>query len=129
MYVSFKNCMRSMSIELSLYMQMYVLDEAKRHSKQDTWWWIKADGCDILPGVAESMRGVWSGDVDLNDGHLEEQKASYKNCLSEIERLSVVDRVSLVKQLCSQIDALQKDKEFLYSGDYLSIPIFSMCVH
>lgn len=129
MYVCFKNCMRSMSTALSLYMQMHVLDEANIHSKQDTRWWIKADGCDILSGVAESMRGVWSGDVDLNDGHLEEQKASYKNRLSEIERLSMVDRASFVKQLSSQIDALQKDKEFLFSGDYLSIPSFSMCVH
>lgn len=101
----------------------------QRHSKQNTWWWIKADGCDILPGVAESMRGVWSGDVDLNGGHLKEQKASYNNHLSEIERLSMVDRASLVKQLSSQIGALQKDKEFLFSGDYLSIRIFSMCVH
>jgi len=28
-----------------------VLDEtAKVDSNQDSWWWLKADGCDVLKG-------------------------------------------------------------------------------
>ena len=40
----------------------HVLDDAKKNP--DAWWWIKADGYDILPGVAESTRGDWTGDID-----------------------------------------------------------------
>ena len=32
---------------------------------------MKADDCDINPGLMESTRLKWSGDVDLNDGALE----------------------------------------------------------
>lgn len=44
----------------------------------DSWWWVKADGVDLVPGLGESMRREWSGDVDLNDGSLQEQ---YNACL------------------------------------------------
>jgi len=36
----------------------------------DAHWWIKADGCDITPGLTESVKGKWGGDVDLCDGHI-----------------------------------------------------------
>ncbi len=35
-----------------------------------SWWWLKADGCDITIGLRESTKLEWSGDVDLNDGSL-----------------------------------------------------------
>ena len=57
---------------LQVYVQAHVLDEAKK--EPDTWWWIKADGCDIVPGVAASTQGVWSGNVDMNDGRVDKQK-------------------------------------------------------
>ena len=53
---------------------MSVLDEAaKLHP--DTWWWVKADGVDLVCGLGESMRGIWSahGDVDLADGSLQKE--------------------------------------------------------
>ena len=43
-----------------------VLDEAVR-SHPDTWWWVKADGTDLVSGLGESVSGEWSGDIDLND--------------------------------------------------------------
>ena len=96
-------------------MQVHVLDEAKK-ANPDAWWWIKADGCDILPGVAESTKGIWSGDVDLNDGYLEEQKAAYKNRLPRIEKLHMDNRHYASTELCAHFTDLQKDKEFLHSG-------------
>ena len=48
-----------------------MLDDAYR-SAPNTWWWVKADGVDVVKGLCESVRGVWSGDVDLNDGKLEQ---------------------------------------------------------
>ena len=47
-------------------MQYSVLEEAA-HAHPNAWWWIKADGADLLSGLGESVKGEWSGDVDLND--------------------------------------------------------------
>ena len=46
--------------------------EAAR-TNPDVWWWLKANGCDITKGLKESVKLQWSGDVDLNDGALQEQ--------------------------------------------------------
>ncbi len=29
------------------------------------WWWTKADGADLVSGLGTSVKGIWSGDVDL----------------------------------------------------------------
>ena len=92
-----------------------MLDEAKKNNP-DAWWWIKADGCDIVPGIAESTRGVWSGDVDVNDGGVDKQKTLYKTRLSLIENLCITNRESLMQSLHSHFKDLQNDKEFLHSG-------------
>ena len=59
---------------------------------------------------------MWTGDVDLNNGGLEEQKASYKIRLSRIRKLHMVSREYVTNELCVHFDDLQKDKEFLHSG-------------
>jgi len=41
-----------------------VLDEAAKLN-HDTWWWLKVDGCDLIKGLKESTKLMWSGDVDL----------------------------------------------------------------
>ena len=69
-----------------------------------------------MPGVAESTRGVWSGDVDLNDGELDKQKELYKTRLAFIENLHATNRESLIQSLDSHFEDLQNDKEFLHSG-------------
>ena len=67
---------------LFIILQTHVLDEGAKHHR-DSWWWVKADGCDLISGLAESTRGIWSGDVDVNDGALDktisgvQQQASY----------------------------------------------------
>ena len=40
-----------------------VLDEAAR-THPGVWWWVKADGCDLVEGLGESVNLVWSGNVD-----------------------------------------------------------------
>ena len=55
-----------------------MLDEAKR-SHPDAWWWIKADGCDLTVGLAESVSHVWSGDEDMCDGKLQRLYTEYTN--------------------------------------------------
>ena len=41
-------------------------------------WWIKADSCDLTPGLMESVERKWRGDVDLNDGEVNKLYQNYK---------------------------------------------------
>ena len=50
--------------------------------------------------------------MDISDGHLEEQKASYRSRLSTVKQLHMTNKDFVVGQLCGHFDALQKDKEF-----------------
>ena len=40
-----------------LIIKTHVLDEASRHHLNE-WWWVEADGADIMSGLAEPVRGV-----------------------------------------------------------------------
>ena len=57
-------------IILLLIFKVHVLDEARKHHP-NAWWWVKADGCDLVSGLAESVSEIWHGDVDWNNGELE----------------------------------------------------------
>ena len=48
-----------------------MLEEANA-AHPSAWWWIKADGADLLSGLGESVKGEWSGDIDLNDGSIQQ---------------------------------------------------------
>ena len=54
-----------------------MLDEAAQ-VHPNSWWWIKADGCDIVTGLAESVSGEWSGDVNLHEEVLENMLKEYR---------------------------------------------------
>ena len=47
-------------------------------------WWIKADGVDVMAGLGESVRKEWSGDVDLNDGKVNQIHDAYLSRLKAI---------------------------------------------
>lgn len=78
---------------------METLDEAaKVHA--GSCWWIKADGCDVVQGLRESVRLEWSGDVDMNDGKLKKMHSLYLKRLNFIASIGLDDRkkVVIVKQ-------------------------------
>ena len=54
-------------------------------------WWIKADGVDVVKGLCESTRSWW-GDVDLNDGKLQQLQ------LEMAMRLGFISQIRLFKQ-------------------------------
>ena len=56
----------------------------------DAWWWIKTDGVDIVRGLGESMRGEWSGDIDLNDGSLKIMYDEHQKLLKFIDDMGIV---------------------------------------
>ena len=74
----------------------------------DSWWWVKADGVDLVPGLGESMRREWSGDVDLNDGSLQEQYNAYIQRLDFIKNLGLGKRKSH-SQLLQDLHASHQD--------------------
>ena len=55
---------------------MQALEKAKQSNPEGRWW-IKADACDVRKGLRESMRGVWAGDKDVDDGSLQ---AMFESC-------------------------------------------------
>ena len=67
---------------------MHVLDEATK-SNSNTWWWLKADGCDLIKGLKESSKMLWSGDVDLADGSLQKQYEKYREYLKTAEKVAL----------------------------------------
>ena len=62
--------MPSILLILLLIFKVHVLDEVRKHHP-NAWWWVKAGGCDLVSGLAESVSEIWHGDVDLNNGELE----------------------------------------------------------
>ena len=110
---------------------MTVIEEAAK-SHPNSWWWLKADGCNLNKGLKESARGQWSGDVDLNDGSLQKQYESYKT------RLEVAAKVGLkggkegaLKDLNVVKDEISKDIQYVTTGmkvdDLLIVAYINFC--
>ncbi len=99
-------------------LQYTVLDQAAL-VHPNAQWWIKADGTDVAEGLGESVRGEWSGDVDLPDGKLQKQFEKYVKQLKFISviglearqsRLNILEDLTLVK------GELLQDLTFVSSG-------------
>ena len=54
----------------------------------NSWWWVKADGVDVVAGLGESLRLQWTGDVDLTDGELPKQYQLYRSRLAFVGALT-----------------------------------------
>ena len=92
-----------------------MLEEGKK-VHPNAKWWVKADGCDLIVALGESVNGDWSGDVDLNDGDLAEQHSEYLARVSHIEELckDLTNREEcsseLNGELCKDIEFVSKRK-------------------
>ena len=97
-----------------------MLDAAAK-SQPYTKWWIKGDGCDLVSGLTESVRLEWEGDVDLDDGLLQESYDAYIQRLNFLEEIGVGSRsdpASLDKDLKECLQILRADKEFLLKSKF-----------
>lgn len=79
-----------------------------------------ADGCDVVPGICESVRRLqWSGDVDLNDGTLQIKYSNYR------ERLRIISVMRCIQSARTffprVISQLNEDFKFLQKGKTLSM--------
>ena len=80
---------------------------------------VKANGCDLVSGLAESVSEIWHGDVDLNNGELEAQYTAYQSRFQDIRNLTMAtypDRLGLCQQLGFFIHDIENDLEFLHTG-------------
>lgn len=100
------------------FLQTVVLDNA-RASDPGVWWWIKADGVDVVKGLCESVNGVWSGDVDLNDKKLQELYRDVSERVTFIGKIGIDNRKdveTILSDLKAVLDFTKNDGEFLHNG-------------
>ena len=115
-----------------MYLQTLLLDAAAK-ANPGAHWWIKGNGCDLVKGLCESVAGVWSGDVDLNDGSLQRSFDEYKSKLSLISQIGLGSRwgrATIKDDLSTIHKQVLSDKEFIIKGNickkwYISIISYS----
>lgn len=108
------------------FIQVTLLDAAVK-AKPHATWWIKGDGCDIVPGLCESVHLKWSGDVDLNDGKVQCDYQQYKSRLDFVSGLGVGTRQSrsiIHGDLSTLHQQLLMDKEFSVKGNRFTNMVF-----
>ena len=85
----------------------------------------KTDGCDIVKGLKELTKLQWSGDVDLNDGSLQEQYETYRKRLEFVKKLGlIIEHCEVTGQLKRILDDISDDLKFIYSGKNSNNKIF-----
>lgn len=95
-----------------------MLDKAKL-SDPAAWWWIKADGVDVVKGLCESTSGVWSGDIDLNDGQLDQLYRIYSERLKFVKGIGLNDRKegpTITADLEQVLEFIKEDYRFITKG-------------
>lgn len=98
------------------------MDEVLAVAPEGTSWWIKGDACDVVSGLGESVKGVWSGDVDVNDGKLQllyEQYCNRRKSASLLGCPNPADREAVIKGLCEEKKNLETDLDFISESKQL----------
>ncbi len=76
-------------------------------------WWVKADGCDLVSGLEESVRQEWNGDVDMGTGELQ---ALYKEYMDRLSRV-----LSLLNSRVQDIQNMLREERQHLNQDILFI--------
>lgn len=95
---------------------MKVLEEA-HHIFPSAKWWIKADGCDVIESLEESVDLKWNGDIDIGDGQLQLMYLEYISRLQILKRLACDEPLSkrlMMDLISSMQDQVKKDLLFLH---------------
>ena len=93
---------------------MAMLKRLNVHSQ----WWIKGDGTDVLKGLWESVSGEWAGDVDLNDGKLQQAYEHHKGRIKWIKSIGLQSQgMECIKQdLMKAHDIISTEIGFVSNG-------------
>ena len=101
-----------------------MLDEVTR-TYPGVWWWVKADGCDLVEGLGESVNLVWSGDVDKNDGKLQRLYKRYREQLDFIGTLGMDDRSnSIIQDLKAVVKDIEDDVSHISTSKLLDTILY-----
>lgn len=87
------------------------------------WWWVKGDGTNVIAGLGESAKHVWSGDVDLADEKLQALYDEYLQRRSFIEGLGLGGKQGqwdISNDLTMFESQLTSDIDILASGIYIT---------
>ena len=84
-------------------------------------WWLKADGVDVLPGLHESVKKEWSGDVDLGDGRIKNMYDAYLTRLVFVKQIGLVSLKQSKEHLKQLQSEVEEDLTFLSSGIYMQL--------
>ena len=89
-------------------------------------WWIKGDGTDVVKGLWESVSGEWSGDIDLNDGKLNQLYKEFQDRLAWMKCIGISDVTSeqIKEQLTKALEDNSADLAFVTSS-----ALTVSCVH
>ena len=83
-------------------------------------WWIKSDGCDVVPGLTESMRLDWGDDIDLGDGKQKqhEKYLCHVQCVKGIvhDLGNLHQRTLVISDLRNIHESLKDDLTFIPTG-------------
>ena len=104
-----------MQLLLCTFMQTTVLDQAMAAFPASTNW---GDAVDLVAGLGESVKGEWSGDVDLGDGRLQEMFKEYQRRLQMIARIGRRESSVIVADLKQEYG---NDLEFLLESMFGNI--------
>ena len=75
-------------------------------------WWITGGGTDVLKGLWKSVSGEWAGDVDFNDGKLQQAYEQHQ------------DRIKWLKSIGLQNQGIEHTKQDLMKAqDMISTEI------
>lgn len=70
-------------------------------------------------GISESTKGIWSGDVDLNDGVLQAKYKEYVDRLSFMKSIGLSDRETkqqLMEDMGMCVEQISTDIAFIAKG-------------
>jgi len=84
----------------------------------DACWWIKGDGTDVVKGLWHSAIGEWFGDVDLDDGKLQQQFTEFCQRKEKVKVIGIMqESVEEIKsELTLVVDTVEDDLQFISSG-------------
>ena len=101
------------------FAQFSSLDEAN-NVHPNAVWWIKGDGCDVVEGLGESTKKIWTGDIDVADGELQKSYDAYLQRLEFVGKIGMPPRnhrPELIDDLRAVLTLICNDLETISNGN------------
>lgn len=91
--------------------------EGSHQLRSYVWWWVKGDSVDVVKGIGESVRGIWSGDVYLNDVLFQE----YQKVCAKAAQIGLGHRAAIHEDIAVAMGNLKDYLIFLSQSKLFAI--------